>query len=122
MAPEIDRVLHRERSRRINLPVARNLEALPAGAFVTDPRHTAYRIVGNGEIARWDGAGYSASMRPEQSERFTLLTPPSIVATMRAGYVPSAPYAASGRPCDGLGIAPQHPWPVGEDGNLIHRD
>lgn len=88
MAPVIDEVLHRERSRRGNRSIVRHLEALPAGAFVANEEGTAFRVIGRGVIAEWRGSTDDGAVEAREAQRFTLLTPPSIVAVLNAGYMP----------------------------------
>ena len=86
-ADAMDAVLHRERldGRRKRLwraPIA----ALPDGAFVAiDGRPHAVR---GGELWPWSFAGYGAPMGFEGEEMADVLTPPSTVAALAAGYRP----------------------------------
>ena len=82
---DLDRVLHRQRvGPRARAP----LDALPDGAFVTldaDPR--AYLVLGDA-LLPWAPEGYGVrSARP--SLDVEVLTPPSTVHALRAGYRPS---------------------------------
>ena len=87
MAPEIDRVLHRERLRGAKRRRV-DLEALPVGAFIAGGCGAAFQVVGPSKIARWRGDAYETAVTPDWGEGFTLLTPPSTVAALRAGYSP----------------------------------
>jgi hypothetical protein len=86
-ADAMDAVLHRERldGRRKGLwrtPLA----ALPDGAFVTiDGRPHAIR---DGKLRRWSFAGYGAATAFEADAEADVLTPPSTVAALAAGYRP----------------------------------
>ena len=90
-ADAIDAQLHAERldgrtSRRFIVDVA--LDALPDGAFVLhqDEPH----LVLEGELRRWTPAGYDAAT-PVLPSKATLITPPSLVAVLRAGWEATVP-------------------------------
>lgn len=86
-APQIDAVLHRERlsgGRKRVHPLACRPDALPDGAMVVET-DCAYTIVG-GRGFPWGIDGYGAPIDPQHAQG--LLTPPSIVAALRAGYRP----------------------------------
>lgn len=81
LAPVIDAVLHRERmSRGRDL---NSIDGLPDGTFVSD-NNDAYLVLRN-ELRLWTPAGYE---RPDREPEFpvNLLTPPSILASLSAGY------------------------------------
>jgi len=85
-ADAIDRVLHAERldgrrKRTASVP----FETLPDGAFVA--RDDAAWLVLGDALLRWTPGGY-AERRARPRGDATLLTPPSIVRVLRAGYVP----------------------------------
>jgi hypothetical protein len=86
-APEIDAVLHRERlqhtAKRIH-PMPAPLRKLPDGAMIA-ARDRAYLILG-GRPLLWSPAGYRRG--DDMPKPDGLLTPPSTVATLRAGYRP----------------------------------
>ena len=86
-APEIDAVLHRERlqhtAKRIH-PMPAPLRKLPDGAMIA-ARDRAYLILG-GRPLLWSPAGYRR--RDDTPKPDGLLTPPSTVAALRAGYRP----------------------------------
>jgi hypothetical protein len=86
-APSMDAVLHRERldqgaKRLWDLPVA----ALPDGAMIArDGR--AFAVRGDA-IAPWSFAGYGAPQPRPRAGLARVLTPPSIVRALAAGYAP----------------------------------
>lgn len=87
-AREIDAPLHRERldgkSKRLyRAPVA----DLPDGSFfTTDSAPQAPLLLWQGKAHPWGHAGYDApSTLPDRAE-VTVLTPPTLVAVLRAGY------------------------------------
>jgi len=84
-APEMDSVLHAERldgkAKRLHtlrVPLA----ALPNGAMVTSGGESY--LIANGETWLWSFAGYRRASAELPDVR--LLTPPSIVNALRAGY------------------------------------
>jgi hypothetical protein len=81
--PDIDARLHGERTRGAH--VRRACGELPDGAIVSlDGR--AWLVV-DGGLRAWTHAGYAAP-RPWPVEPLTVLTPPSTIAAMRAGWQP----------------------------------
>ena len=86
-ATVIDAALHRERT----VPhtkfhqVCYSAENLPNGAFVTDDEQTAYLVLKN-QLLRWSPGGYEYPS--ERSIQFParVLTPPSVVRAVVAGY------------------------------------
>jgi hypothetical protein len=86
-APELDAVLHRERlqhrHKRIHT-IPGKLRQLPDGAMVA-AGDTAFLILG-GRPLRWSPSGYTPI---DAMPRFDgMLTPPSTLAALRAGYRP----------------------------------
>lgn len=85
-APEMDDVLHAERvngrkKRTHEMPIG----DLPDGAFVAIDA-SAHAVRGS-HLLRWSETGYTGKIaRPRRSAR--ILTPPSIVAVLSAGYQP----------------------------------
>jgi hypothetical protein len=66
------------------------LDELPDGAFVLDGG--APRLVLGRELLAWTPAGYtSRSPRPGRASA-TLITPPSLLAVLRAGWRPEVPF------------------------------
>jgi len=95
-APLIDRRLHGERL--VPRTSRRQLHAapwpdLPDGTFVLVDETPAL-IVGR-QLATWTLQGYGAGRRRPLRGRATVITPPSTVAVLRAGYEPQI--AASAR-------------------------
>jgi hypothetical protein len=88
-ADDIDRVLHAERldqAKRKRLHPMRTDE-VPDGAMVA--LNGAAWLVQDERLLRWSPAGYvEAHPRPRAAEELLVLTPPSTVAVIRAGYRP----------------------------------
>jgi hypothetical protein len=91
-ADAIDQRLHDERvapGTREQLRYRASLDELPDGAFVL--RDDAPWLVVGPELLRWTPAGYvDAGPRPNGAET-VLITPPSLVAVLRAGWRPVVP-------------------------------
>lgn len=91
-ADAIDARLHGERvdpGARAQRHHAAALDALPDGAFVLldgDPW-----LVRGDELARWTPAGYTARRRRPTGGTAVLITPPSLVAVLRAGWDGAVP-------------------------------
>jgi hypothetical protein len=81
-APEMDAALHRERldPQRKTAPVA----GLPEGAMVL--WRDAPHLVARGTLWRWSFADYGAPEVVPSTTHVVVLTPPSIVAALAAGY------------------------------------
>jgi hypothetical protein len=91
-ADAIDAQLHAERvdsatraQRRHKAPYA----DLPDGAFVA--RDDEPWLVRRGELRRWTAAGYSERIPRPTHEHAVVLTPPSLVAVLEAGWRPLVP-------------------------------
>ncbi len=86
-APELDAILHRERlqrrKKRIH-PIPGPIYRLPDGAMIAAD-DTAFVIVG-GRPLRWTPFDYAPVGKMPRAEG--LLTPPSTLAALRAGYRP----------------------------------
>jgi hypothetical protein len=88
---EIDHRLHRE---RLQSPRERRLhelwvDELPDGAFV---RHDqAPYVVRGPQLLAWTPAGYVNQIGRPHGERVTVITPPSLLALLRAGWEPVVP-------------------------------
>ena len=66
----------------------RAIDGLPDGAAIVMPGGDAAAILREGQLLRWTPRGYvSAGPRPRGTS-VELLTPPSIVAVLKAGYRP----------------------------------
>jgi hypothetical protein len=90
-ADAIDARLHAERvdpGTRAHRLHQVELDSLPDGAFVLDDG--AAKLVLGGELLRWSPAGY-VSREPRLSGRGTLVTPPSLVAILSAGWESALP-------------------------------
>lgn len=86
-AKAIDAQLHRERldGRRKRLhPLPLMLEQLPDGAMVQDGKDSL--LVHGGRLLLWSPAGYTSFAREPASPM--LLTPPSTLRVLSAGYTP----------------------------------
>lgn len=90
-APEIDAQLHQERLDRSRKPgrskpeIEAALSELPPGAMVAFWGETW--LVAQGYLLEWSFDGYRRALERFDA-RVRLLTPPSIVATLAAGYRP----------------------------------
>lgn len=94
-APDIDRILHaerlhgcRKRLHNLTSPAA----DLPDGAMIF--QDDALHLILKGLARRWSLAGYDAPTVPHGGAR--LITPPSTVAALRAGYQPKLHASALG--------------------------
>jgi hypothetical protein len=96
-AAEIDDRLHTERlsADRQERTVAVGLHDLPNGVLIAVPAWgaTAY-LVWEGGLWTWSPGGYRERRRRPTKGRVLLLTPPSTVAAIRAGYVPEVHVSA----------------------------
>ena len=91
-ADGIDARLHAERvdpRTRGHLLHEAPLDELPDGAYVLrDGR--PFLVIG-GELLRWTSAGYDVRVPRPARARTTLITPPSLVEVLRAGWDPVVP-------------------------------
>jgi hypothetical protein len=86
-ADEIDAGLHDERlGKRPIVP----LDELPDGAFVL-LEGEPWLVLGR-ELLRWSLAGYTERRPRPRSAQLELITPPSLVAVLRAGWNPLVPF------------------------------
>ena len=94
-APEMDAALHAERlsGRQKRIHVAA-IEDLPDGAMIE--RDGAAFAVRGDRLAPWSFQGYGAPVKRPRRGSVNLLTPPSIVAALSAGYQPRWAAAAAG--------------------------
>jgi hypothetical protein len=91
-ADAIDAQLHRERvdpETRAHLRHDATLDDLPDGAFVLQ-RGEPYLVLGP-RLLRWTPAGYGAAEPRPARQRSVLVTPPSLVSVLRAGWEPLVP-------------------------------
>ena len=91
-ADAIDAQLHGERVTpdiRAQLYREAPLDELPDGAFVL--REGAPWLVLGAELLRWTPAGYAARRPRPAGQQAVLITPPSLVAVLRADWQPLVP-------------------------------
>ena len=91
-ADAIDAQLHAERvepGTRAQLHHHAPLDELPDGAFIL--REGAPRLVLDAQLLTWSPAGYVARAPRPVREQAVLITPPSLVAVLRAGWEPLVP-------------------------------
>ena len=91
-ADAIDRQLHGERvarGTRAQLHHRASLADLPDGAFV-ERGGEAWLVLGS-QLLRWTPAGYDERVARPASGTTHVLTPPSLVAVLRAGWDPLVP-------------------------------
>lgn len=82
--PEMDAVLHAERCG--GTPLHAHVTELPDGVFVAHEGQA--HLIFRQQAYRWSFAGYAAAPSPEVVGPCRVLTPPSTVAAIRAGFVP----------------------------------
>lgn len=84
----IDTILHRERltEHREKRVYQAHLSDLPDGVFIVLDK-AAFLIL-EGSLLRWSPGGYTERITRPGSTLVEVLTPPSIVTTLAAGYVP----------------------------------
>ena len=87
-APEMDAILHRERlqqrQKRIH-PLPAPLRRLPDGAFIAAGEDAF--LIRDGRTLHWTPVGYER-MEDDAPRATGLITPPSILRTLEAGYRP----------------------------------
>jgi hypothetical protein len=91
-ADAVDLQLHTERvdpSTRAQRVHAARMDALPDGAFVLADGEP-YLVLGE-TLRRWTPGGYLAPVPRPVREQAALLTPPSLVEVLRAGWNPDVP-------------------------------
>jgi hypothetical protein len=106
-ADAIDAQLHRERvgpDRRARTDHEHELDELPDGAFVLLDG-TPWLVLGDA-LLRWSPEGYVARGPRPVGHRAQLLTPPSLVEILRAGWQPLVPLL---HPSMGNGVSPGSP-------------
>lgn len=89
MAEDMDLVLHAERTGdgQVKRTFHAAIESLPGGAFVR--WQGAPHLVLAGWLLPWDFAGYGTPIERPSAGTVEVLTPPSIVAVLSAGFCPS---------------------------------
>jgi hypothetical protein len=85
-ADRIDGRLHGERLQREHLAA---LDELPDGAFVLQ-RGEPWLVRGD-RLRRWTPAGYTEHRKRPRHGQAILITPPSLVAVLTAGWAPAVP-------------------------------
>jgi hypothetical protein len=94
-APEMDRMLQAQRlDGRAKRTHRRNIDALPDGAMVALD-HGAFAVRGNA-LLHWTPQGYDARRARPRDVTVDVLTPPSILAVLAAGYQPHWHPSATG--------------------------
>ena len=91
-ADAIDAQLHTERvapGRRAQLHHHAALDQLPDGAFVLQ-EGAPFLVLGS-RLLRWTAAGYVAPRPRPARQQALLITPPSLVSVLRAGWQPLVP-------------------------------
>jgi len=85
----IDAVLHQERLGKVLRPLLplSEIDQLPAGCFVNPVGDEDTYLVVQGQLLRWTPFGYEQLAKPLAAAEATLLTPPSTVRALAAGYV-----------------------------------
>jgi hypothetical protein len=82
-ATTVDTFLHSERlNNRVDRP---SVKTLPDGTFVTFDESDAYLIL-DSQLLRWTPAGYETRIAPTTAIPLRILTPASVVRTLKAGY------------------------------------
>ena len=90
-ADDLDAALHQERLGRIRGEAAWPVLVgdLPDGAFVRRPeRQDSAWLKLNGHLLEWSHAGYVRAEHVPETAMVDLLTPPSTITVLRAGYRP----------------------------------
>jgi hypothetical protein len=85
-ADAIDAQLHAERQRQSPGP----FDELPDGAFVLE--HGAPFLVLAEELLRWTPSGYTEKGARPRRTNAVVITPPSLVAVLRAGWQGAVPF------------------------------
>ena len=89
-ADAIDAQLHGERLEgRAQRHYETRFSDLPDGAFVV--RDGEPCVLAGGRLLAWSAAGYLARVRAPARARVRVITPPSLVAVLRAGWEPVVP-------------------------------
>lgn len=84
----IDRVLHAERLQHTARPMLllSQLDHLPDGTFIAPAGEDNAYLRWQGQLLHWSPFGYTPHSAPLTVTVATLITPPSIVRTLAAGY------------------------------------
>jgi hypothetical protein len=94
LAPEMDAVLHAERTDRSRRKLSHRADVaeLPDGVMVRLGGEPGLLV--GGQVHPWSFAGYGAPAEPAPAGPVEVLTPPSIVAAITAGYPPLVHHSA----------------------------
>ena len=101
-AEAIDAQLHAE---RLSLPTRTRrlyeaaIERLPDGTFILE--RGAPRVVLGERLYRWTAAGYADPIRRPRRGSVCVITPPSLVGLLQAGWNPGVPLIHPSAPGDG---------------------
>jgi hypothetical protein len=111
-AVEMDAWLHAERVDRTRrkLTHPRQLAELPDGVMVRSGDGAA--LLADGALRRWSPDGYRAPVAVAPDGLAEVLTPPSIVAAIEAGYRPMVHASALAGHAAAVGLRSQPPRPV----------
>lgn len=87
LAEELDRVLHAERlgPRRNKRTYHERLSRLPVGTMVADHARHPYLVLEHA-LVPWQPGGYGPAIAWPEDGAFWVLTPPSMVRALAAGY------------------------------------
>ena len=92
-ADAIDARLHEERfevAARAQRHHSASIDELPDGAFIA--RDGNAMVVTGNEIRLWTPGGYTVTERRPSRRSVQVITPPSIVGVLRAGWISSVPF------------------------------
>jgi len=85
-APDMDDVLHRQRTGAERRASRQQVAALPDGVFVR--RHDSLQLLTRGHLLAWRPRGYAQTVRAPPRAAAEIITPPAIIAVLSAGYRP----------------------------------
>jgi hypothetical protein len=94
-ADAIDEQLQTERvarASRTQLHHAALLDELPDGAFVLQEKESTPYLVLDTRLLRWTMSGYGERKPRPSGQQVVLVTPPSLVSVLRAGWEPLVPF------------------------------
>jgi len=85
---EIDTIIHEERINKQGKKITHqaNISSLPTGTFVLF--HDLPHLIANKQLYLWSPFGYGEGIVLPADGKIIVLTPASVVNTLRAGYVP----------------------------------
>lgn len=91
---DLDNFLHQERVSE--QPIFMNIQQLPEGVFVG--HESKPYLIFNKNLFEWSFNGYVSKKILSHTENFRLLTPPSIVKTIEAGFTPNIVFTTDTKP------------------------